>query len=518
MTAVLGLKPGHDGAAALIVDGDLVYSLEAEKDSFERYSPLTAQVLVEALVEAPVFPDAVAVGGWYKALPGPLASIAAGYHGVEPGELRDVRMLGQATSLYSSSHERSHLYGGVAMSPFDPHGDLVVLVWEGVLGAFYRWRGPREPVERFEVLDQPGGRYAALYSLADPEFAERGQMSQGEHSGKLMALAGFADDRPPTTDSVDVVESLFKLRNLYPFDKARYRQSPLHNCGVTDPELCRAARYLTDRLFEIYHQAAQRLFEPGLPLVITGGCGLNCDWNSLWRASAVFGDVFVPPVANDSGSAIGTAMDAYVQLGGDCKLTWDVYRGARFVADAEPEDLGWRSDVLDVVRLSEVLDRGEVVAWVQGRCEIGPRALGNRSLLASASDPLSHERLNTIKERASYRPIAPVCLEEDLGRWFDSDHPDPYMLYFRRVRHRERIPAVTHVDGSARAQSVTASSHPRLHELLVAHRAGTGVGVLCNTSLNFSGTGFVNRATDLFRYCDHTGIDHVVVEDRWYTR
>jgi hydroxymethyl cephem carbamoyltransferase len=520
LTAVLGLNPGHDGAVALIVDGDLAYSLEAEKNSFERHSALTGQVLVEALVEAPTFPDVVALGGWYKTIPGLPAGIAAGYHGIEPGQRREVRVLGRPTALYTSSHERSHLFGGVAMSPFDPHGDLVVLVWEGVLGAFYRWQGPREPIVRHEVLDQPGGRYAALYAIADPGFSDRGTVPQSEHAGKLMALAGCADDQPPAPDSVNVVESLLKMRLLYPFDKARYRFSPLYNRGVVDadPEVCRAARYLTQRIFDIYHNAAERLFEPGLPMVIAGGCGLNCEWNSLWRASPVFSEVFVPPVANDAGSAIGTAVDAYVQLGGDCNLKWDVYRGPRFVNDTDPASLTWVTRDLDPVALSAALDQGEIVAWVQGRCEIGPRALGNRSLLASASDPRSHKRLNTMKQRASYRPIAPVCLEEDLVRWFDRDHPDPYMLYFRKVLDRERIPAVTHVDGSARAQSITAATHPRLHQLLVAHRAQTGVGVLCNTSLNFSGTGFINCGSELIHFCDQVGINHVVVDDRWYTR
>jgi hydroxymethyl cephem carbamoyltransferase len=460
----------------------------------------------------------VAVGGWYKFLPEMPTGVGAGYRGIAPGELHEAPVFGRPTLHYTSSHERSHLFGGAAMAPFDPEQEQVHLVWEGTIGSFYRWRGPRSPIEGVEVLDQPGARYAALYCIADPGFPDVGEHHYGEQSGKLMALAGLADGTPPGRDSVDVVEALLRMKSLYPLDKRRFRRSGLHNCGVTDPEVCRAARYLSERLFQVFHDAAERLFEPGLPLVITGGCGLNCDWNSAWRSSGLFSDVFVPPVANDTGSAIGSAVDAAVQLDGECRLEWDAYRGARFVADTEPTGRGWTTSALDPGRLSRVLDDGNVVAWVQGRCEIGPRALGNRSLLASASDPLSHKRLNTIKKRETYRPIAPVCLEEDLGLWFDRDHPDPHMLYFRMVRDRDRLPAVTHADGSARAQSVTRGSNPRLHELLVAHRAATGVGVLCNTSLNFSGKGFINRTSELLHYCELVGIDHVVVEDRWYRR
>lgn len=520
MASVLALKPGHDGAIALLVDGELVFSLEGEKDSHGRNHPITAPLVVEALTEAPAFPDVVAVGGWYKTLPGLRGAVAAGYEGLAAGNLERSRVFGREVMVYSSSHERSHLYGGVALSPFDPRQELAVLVWEGVLGAFYRWHGPSEPIERYDVLDQPGGRYAALFGLADPDFADTGAYPPHAAAGKLMALCGLADDREPSRDSIDVVESLLKIRSLYPFYKARYRRSGLYNCGVADPdpELCRAARYLSDRLFAVYLEAARELFPSGLPLVVTGGCGLNCDWNRSWVASGWFSDVFVPPVTNDSGSAIGTAIDAAVQLGGECSVKWDAYRGARFVPDVEPTEQGWVAQPLDLAAVSKVLDRGGVLAWVQGRCEIGPRALGNRSLLASAADPLSHKRLNTIKQREPYRPIAPVCLEEDLGEWFDWSHPDPHMLFFRRVRQADRIPAVTHVDGSARVQSVTASSHPRLHELLVAHRRLTGIGVLCNTSLNFKGAGFVNRTSELLHYCDQVGIDGFVLDDTRYRR
>ena len=159
-----------------------------------------------------------------------------------------------------------------------------------------------------------------------------------------------------------------------------------------------------------------------------------------------------------------------------------------------------------------------MVAWVQGSCEIGPRALGHRSLLASATRAQSRDLLNCIKQREGYRPIAPVCLEEDLGRWFDRSDPDPFMLRFRCVLDRSALPAVTHVDGTARVQSVTAGSVPPLHDLLRAHRERTGVGVLCNTSLNFPGKGFINRSRDVFSYCEATGIGTAVIDDVLFTR
>lgn len=167
------------------------------------------------------------------------------------------------------------------------------------------------------------------------------------------------------------------------------------------------------------------------------------------------------------------------------------------------------------MKLAEVLADGEVIAWVQGRWEIGPRALGNRSLLAEPFSAATKDRLNHIKQRESYRPIAPVCRVEDLANTFVESFEDPYMLYFRNVRNPE-LAAVTHVDGSARAQTVTRAHNAPLYDLLTAFAARRGIGVLCNTSLNFKGYGFINRMSDLARYCEDRGVRHMVVGDTWF--
>jgi hydroxymethyl cephem carbamoyltransferase len=520
---VLAFKPGHDGTVAFVDDGDLVFSLEAEKDSFPRYSEMTAQVLVEAMTFASGPPDVVAMGGWHKVLPGGLeGSLGAGplavpYRGIDVTKPVAGKFFGADVLYHASTHERTHILGGVAMSPFDAEEPMAVLVWEGELGCFYRWSGPGRPIVAHPVMTEPGDRYAALFALAEPSFPEVG-FPRTEHAGKLMALAGLADGRPPTEETSQIVDVLLDRRSVHPFDKRRFRHAALHDAGVGHAELHRAARLLTDRLFARFLHAARRDLPPGLPLVIVGGCGLNCEWNVLWRDCGHFRDIFVPPCANDTGSAIGAAVDAAVALGEPCELRWDVYRGAPFVSDVDPAGRAWEAEDLDMGRLASVIKDGAVVAWVQGRCEIGPRALGHRSLLASAHDPDMNATLNRIKQRESYRPVAPVCLEEDLGRCFDDDRPDPFMLTFRRVLDPGLLPAVTHADGTARVQSVGASAPVRLRDLLRATRELTGHGVLCNTSLNFNGRGFINRTSELMHYAETVGIDHVVIEDRWYRR
>jgi len=126
-------------------------------------------------------------------------------------------------------------------------------------------------------------------------------------------------------------------------------------------------------------------------------------------------------------------------------------------------------------------------------------------------------RLNGIKRREPYRPIAPVCLAEEASRCFDGADLSPHMLYFFKVRAPE-LRAVTHVDGSARVQTVSQADNPRVHSLLSAFKNETGFGVLCNTSLNFPGRGFINRSSALFAFAVAEGIETVVVDDRMFTR
>ena len=247
--------------------------------------------------------------------------------------------------------------------------------------------------------------------------------------------------------------------------------------------------------------------------MIAGGCGLNCEWNSQWRNCGLFSDVFVPPVPNDSGSALGSAIEAQFAFTGNAKIDWSVYSGPDFVMDGKAAEFD-ESD-LDIDLIATFLARDHVVAWVNGRAEIGPRALGNRSLFAAPFKAEARERLNHIKQREWYRPIAPVCLEEEAMNVFGTQQSSPYMLYFDKVR-RQGLEAVTHVDRSARVQTVNRGQNMPLYTLLLAFKRKTGVGVLCNTSLNKKGCGFFNRSSDLFSFAIEKGIDVVVINHRCY--
>jgi carbamoyltransferase len=170
-----------------------------------------------------------------------------------------------------------------------------------------------------------------------------------------------------------------------------------------------------------------------------------------------------------------------------------------------------------VEELAGVLDEvGEPVVVLSGRAEAGPRALGHRSIIAPATTPAMRDVLNEVKDRESYRPVAPMCLEERAAEVFSPGVRDPYMLYEHQVRPewKDRIPAVIHIDGSARLQTV-GPDHPTIHRLLSEYERRTGVPVLCNTSANFSGSGFFPDVASAIRW---GRLRHVWSDDILYAR
>jgi predicted NodU family carbamoyl transferase len=517
---ILSYNTGHDGAVAHLRDGRLISSVEAEKDSNYRYTPLSSRDMLDAFGRLDQLPDIMCTGGWWPREAQPTGSPAhVGYRGIGKDDVTVDRrdLVGKSVPLFSSSHERSHLLCGFGMSPFPQGSSCYALVWEGAIGAFYEIDPELNITLIADVMNEPGNRYASIYGLADPTFPKNAPFSRFSDAGKLMALASFANRSTPTEEEDDLMAFLLSSEHVRLDLYDRLESSVYYNVGTDDAEFRNFAGIFSDRIFETFHSFAKTNLRKGLPLVIAGGCGLNCDWNTKWRETGIFSDVFVPPVANDSGSAIGTAIDAQLHFTGDAKIEWDVYSGLPFSADASVTP--GRYDIRDASyrEVADMLSSGLILGWVSGRYEIGPRALGNRSILAAPFDDESRVRLNEIKQREQFRPIAPVCLEADASRWFDCGEQSPFMLYTYRAK-TDALSAVTHVNGTARLQTVSSTTNAHLYELLVAFKARTGYGVLCNTSLNFKGKGFINNLRDLDSYATERELDGFVVDGRAYLR
>lgn len=488
-------------------------SIEAEKNSNYRYSPVSSHDVFNFFGEIDEAPDVVCTGGWWPREKQVLGTTSyAGYRGVESSGIQTgtCRLFGKTVHQFSSSHERSHLLCAFGLSRFPKGTPCYALIWEGAIGAFYEIDSGLNIKHLADVLNQPGNRYMFIYGLADPTCPKDAPFSRFSDAGKLMALASFSKRSKPTVNETKLMDFLLNSAYLEQNPYRHLENSEYYNIGLDDSEFRNFTGIFSDKIFDVFYQYAKSNLTKGMPLLIAGGCGLNCDWNTKWIDSNLFPEVFVPPVPNDSGSAIGTAIDAQFFFTGDPKIKWDVYSGLEFDTsdhcDLSMYDIYDASDGM----IADMLARDLILAWVNGRYEIGPRALGNRSILASPFHASTRVRLNEIKRREQFRPIAPVCLEEEAAKWFGCVKPSPFMLYTYRVR-TDALPAVTHVNGTARIQTVSSVTNERLYQLLVAFRAITDYGILCNTSLNFHGRGFINKMSDLSAYTIQHGLDGFVV-------
>ena len=291
--------------------------------------------------------------------------------------------------------------------------------------------------------------------------------------------------------------------------------------------------------------------ETGIPnLAMAGGVALNCVANGKVHRDGKFKHIWIQPAAGDAGGALGVALSAYYLYGrqprsqnGKLDGMQGSYLGPAFSQTECEQRLTTAGARLTVLTDDEVVDRaasalasGKAVGWFQGRMEFGPRALGARSILGDPRDPAMQKNLNLkIKYRESFRPFAPSVLRDDVSDYFEIDDDSPYMLTVADVVKRRRrsmsteeqalfgidklnvprsdIPAVTHVDYSARVQTVHAETNPRYYALLKAFKAKTGCSVLVNTSFNVRGEPIVCTPEDAFRCFMGSEIDELIVEN-----
>ena len=282
-------------------------------------------------------------------------------------------------------------------------------------------------------------------------------------------------------------------------------------------------------------------------LCLAGGVALNCVANGSLEEEGCFENIYVQPAAGDAGNALGAALAAYHMHYGKERVlseSFDKMQWSRLgpaYSDLEifraMESFGLAYDKMDEEDLlqfvSSELEKGSTVAWFQGRMEFGPRALGGRSILGNPLLKDTQSKLNLkVKQRESFRPFAPIMLQEEFTKYFGKEHASPYMLFVHKLleehrklatvksedliekinEERSALPAITHIDYSARIQTVSALSDPRLFKLLQEFKRLTGIGVLVNTSFNLRGEPIVCSPKDAIATFLSTEIDFLVLE------
>jgi carbamoyltransferase len=342
---------------------------------------------------------------------------------------------------------------------------------------------------------------------------------------KVMALASYGTDRLVDEVRGHVAwngDGQYEIRPM-PFERwvpARRRGAPF---GAEHADLARAVQVvLEDTVLAIAQWLRGVTGSPNLAMA--GGVALNCVMNGKLRDARIFESIFVQPAAGDAGTALGAALwiDREARTNGSPPPR-------AFVMDHVYYGPGYRAEEIEAVlarakvpysrprdyadAIAERLAAERVIAWFQGRMEFGPRALGARSILASPRDPAMQARLNELKDREDFRPVAPAVLEDRAPEWFRGCEQSRFMLFVHDVLpgRRERIPAACHTDNSARVQTVSRATNPLYYDTIAAFERRTGVPVVINTSFNTRGKPIVCTPRDALECFFTSPIDTLAI-------
>ena len=463
--------------------------------------------------------------------------------------------------LLFSEHHLSHAASAFYPSPFD---EAVVLTLDGVgewpTTSVAIGRGNTlEVVKELHFPHSLGLLYSAFtyytgFRVNSGEYKVMGLAPYGEPRFKKLILDHVVDLKEDGTFRLDM--QYFDYCTGLRMTNERFAQ--LFGEPVRDPERGRLTSFHMDVAASIQAVCDEVMLllarslarEYAMPnLCLAGGVALNCVANGKVLRDGAFKRIWVQPAAGDAGGALGAALAAWHgMLGGERRPNGRDTMAGSYLGPAFPQEeverrlsvAGARFHVMGERALIEhtagALAGEQAVGWMQGRMEFGPRSLGARSILGDPRSPAMQKTLNLkIKYRESFRPFAPAVLREDVADWFELDDDSPYMLLVADVaQHKRRrmtaqeealfgidklnvarsqIPAVTHVDYSARIQTVHADTNPRFHALLSRFKAATGCPVLVNTSFNVRGEPIVCTPEDAFRCFMGSDLDLLVVEN-----
>lgn len=591
-TAILGISAFyHDSAAAIIVDGEIVAAAHEERFSREKHdSNFPVNAVKYVLTESGIGFSQLSAIAFYDKSFLKFERLLETYHAFAPKGLRSFlsfvpvwmkdklffrRLLRKELTQFGDAkipllfpeHHLSHAASAFYPSPFD---EAAILTIDGV----GEWattticHGKGNEIEILKELHFPHS-VGLLYSAFTYYIGFR--VNSGEY--KLMGLAPYGDPNASRTtgfrdkilaEMVDIREDGSILLNMDYFNFATgltmtddrkwksllgiSRRAPESDITQEHMDLAMAIQQVTETIVLKLAQTTREI--TGCKnLVMAGGVALNCVANSKIRDAGIFENIWVQPAAGDAGGSLGAACAAYYiyfgnrrEIPGSFDSMNNAQLGPQFT-DAEIARTLTRYEAQysyfdDFSELSPVVSRlladGKIIGWFQGRMEFGPRALGNRSILADPRNAEIQKILNLkIKFREGFRPFAPSVLLEDLPDYFSTNTPSPYMLfvaqlnkdrhepepenysnltlYDRLYHRRSNIPAVTHVDYSARIQTVSSTSNPRFWQLIMDFKKITGFSMLVNTSFNVRGEPIVCTPEDAYLDFMHTGMDYLVI-------
>ncbi len=471
------------------------------------------------------------------------------------------KRLNYCGKIYYSEHHLSHAASAFFPSPFQ---DAVILTADGV-GEWVTTTIAKGSGNRIELLKQI--RFPHSLGLLYSAFTHYTgfKINSGEY--KMMGLAPYGSGKYTQKildHIIDLKEDGSFCLNMDYFNylsgltmtNAKFHKlfeglprKPESLLTQRDMDLAKSIQEVTEIVMEKMVVYAMKI--TGLNKVcLAGGVALNCVANGKLLKKLPIQNIFIQPAAGDAGSALGAALLLWYHVQGNPRTTDEIhdsqkgsFLGPHYDAASIEKMLCEEKipfthlkdeDIFDT--LAKLLDQQAVIGVLQGRMEFGPRSLGARSILGDARSPSMQKRMNLkIKYRESFRPFAPICLEEDLQTWFDCRIKNSYMLLVVDILEKQRIsmteaqnklfgieqldiprsplPAITHVDYSARIQSVSEKENPFCHRLLKAFKALTGVGALVNTSFNVRDEPIVNTPQEALICFKRTDMDYLLLEN-----
>jgi len=525
---VMGLHCGHDGSVSVVKHGRLAASVSQEridrsKKSFGVSDELIDYVLCAAQV-TPAEIDFIALSDWTpQYMRGTIgvrsggADVPCTWNSIFGNEYRvfEATFRGRELPAYNIGHHVCHAAAAYYTSNFP---DAVCLTMDSSGGriqansliAFGNGN-------RFDARTCPGIMAGVFYG----QFCEfLGIGGQAYKAGAMMGLAAYGKPLPGVVEVLSrgqrYVEDMFCNRELAYWDKVRglwleltgrdYLHPFSHEMSDTQRSMDLAASM--QLMFETAVLRCVNGIKDGPDrLCLGGGSFLNCNVNTRIVKETRFKNVHLFPACGDDGGSAGAALYVAHHIHDEPRAPYAAHEVAYLGGDRPYVDAG-----CDLDEVAQALVDGKIVAWLQGRGEVGPRALGNSSILADPRSKTHRETINRhVKKREWFRPFAPSVLAEESAKWFDYEAESPFMLHTAKVKSDD-IPAVTHVDGTARMQTVTREMNPRYYDLIARFRDLTGVPMVLNTSLNGPGEPIVTRPEDAMKFWRETPVDLMVLD------
>lgn len=456
----------HDASISVIENGEVLFAAHSERYSKIKNDWYLNDEIIKAALEYGK-PDAI---GYYEKpwLKRARVSLLGGHS----SPYSAVKAFFPNSKILNFKHHYSHACAGYYTSKFD---DAVIVVLDAI-GEFETtsiWTGNGDKVK--QVYSK---KYPFSFGLFYSAFTEYIGLKPNEEEYIMMGMAAYGDPEIYFSQVNALFPSINEQTELFHYGVEGFSVIPTEKNKFNIAAAVQAV--YEKRLIEFMTFAKNKTGKENL--VFMGGCALNCSANT--KLFSIYNQVWIMPNPGDAGSSLGAAAAIHGR-----HLDWK----GPYLGETVPGEY-------PVDSIFNQLVNNKIAAVANGRAEYGPRALGNRSILADPRDPSCKDLVNTVKGREMFRPFAPVIMEEHSSEWFDMSQPSPYMQYAFKCKKPKLIPSVVHEDGTSRVQTVNKNQHPGLYELLRRWKEHSGVPVLLNTSLNIKGQPLLNDLEDIEKW------------------